>query len=165
MFDIVQITPLVTHCWKRLYLKKFHRYFLKCWEKLIRGNWTFSFFQIIFPTSNFFDLCWLFSANIFNAIIWQLTNPNYLHWNRQKRMLLFILAFINYSQRIENSCTLTLYKKFILKSFGKVFEKYSWGCTFLVKFRSSHQRCSIRKGVPRNFEKFTGKTPESESLF
>ena len=24
-------------------------------------------------------------------------------------------------------------------------------------FRSSHQRCSLRKGVPRNFAKFTGK--------
>ena len=26
-----------------------------------------------------------------------------------------------------------------------------------VSYRSSHQRCSIIKGVPRNFEKFTGK--------
>ena len=25
------------------------------------------------------------------------------------------------------------------------------------KIRSSHQRCSVRKGVPRNFAKFTGK--------
>ena len=27
----------------------------------------------------------------------------------------------------------------------------------LVKTRSSHQSCSLRKGVPRNFRKFTGK--------
>ena len=25
------------------------------------------------------------------------------------------------------------------------------------KYRSSHQRCSVKKGVPRNFAKFTGK--------
>ena len=31
-------------------------------------------------------------------------------------------------------------------------------CTgFLFLFRSSHRRCSIRKGVLRNFAKFTGK--------
>ena len=28
---------------------------------------------------------------------------------------------------------------------------------FLLIFRSSHQRCSVRKGVRRNFVKFTGK--------
>ena len=28
---------------------------------------------------------------------------------------------------------------------------------FLVTFRSSHQRCSVKKGVLRNFTKFTGK--------
>ena len=28
---------------------------------------------------------------------------------------------------------------------------------FMVKFRSSHRRCSVRKGVLRNFAKFTGK--------
>ena len=27
----------------------------------------------------------------------------------------------------------------------------------LLKYRSSHQRCSVRKGVLRNFAKFTGK--------
>ena len=36
-----------------------------------------------------------------------------------------------------------------------------WSCIQLTyccaKFRSSHQRCSIRKGVLRNFVKFTGK--------
>ena len=28
---------------------------------------------------------------------------------------------------------------------------------YFTKFRSSHQRCSVRKGVLRNFTKFTGK--------
>ena len=27
----------------------------------------------------------------------------------------------------------------------------------LLKYRSSHQRCSVKKGVLRNFAKFTGK--------
>ena len=38
------------------------------------------------------------------------------------------------------------------------------GNTFKKKFRSSHQRCSIEKGVLRNFIKFTGKHM-CESLF
>ena len=32
-------------------------------------------------------------------------------------------------------------------------------------FRSSHRRCSVKKGVLRNFTKFTRKTPVPESLF
>ena len=31
--------------------------------------------------------------------------------------------------------------------------------------RSSHQRCSMRKGVLRNFAKFTGNSPVPQSLF
>ena len=30
-------------------------------------------------------------------------------------------------------------------------------CPFRTKYRSSHQRCSMKKGVFRNFTKFTGK--------
>ena len=30
-------------------------------------------------------------------------------------------------------------------------------CFVLQIFRSSHRRCSVRKGVLRNFTKFTGK--------
>ena len=37
-------------------------------------------------------------------------------------------------------------------------------CLKASNFRSSHQRCSLRKGVPRNFAKFTGKHP-CQSLF
>ena len=33
-----------------------------------------------------------------------------------------------------------------------------------IRFRSSHQRCSIKKNL-KNFEKFAGKTPMPESLF
>ena len=32
-------------------------------------------------------------------------------------------------------------------------------------YRSSHQRCSLKKGVLRNFAKLTGETPVSEPLF
>ena len=35
---------------------------------------------------------------------------------------------------------------------------------FSPVFKSSHQRCSVRKGVLRNFAKFTGKYP-CQSLF
>ena len=34
-----------------------------------------------------------------------------------------------------------------------------------IILRSSHQRCSVRKDVLRNFAKFTGKTLVPESLF
>ena len=35
----------------------------------------------------------------------------------------------------------------------------------LLQFRSSHQRYSVKKGVLRNFKKFTCKTPVPESPF
>ena len=43
-----------------------------------------------------------------------------------------------------------------------LFLKFSWFLrhivlNLLLLFRSSHQRCSVRKGVLRNFAKFTGK--------
>ena len=38
------------------------------------------------------------------------------------------------------------------------FFSFIWFCLFYsTKFRSSHQRCSIKKGVLKNFAKFTGK--------
>ena len=37
--------------------------------------------------------------------------------------------------------------------------------TYLSNLRSSHQRCSIQKGVLRNFTKFTGKNICARSLF
>ena len=37
--------------------------------------------------------------------------------------------------------------------------------TLLSLLRSSHARCSIKKGVLRNFAKFTGKTFVPESPF
>ena len=42
-----------------------------------------------------------------------------------------------------------------------------YGITDLAINRSSHQRCSMKKRVLRNFTKFTGsqKTPVPESLF
>ena len=33
----------------------------------------------------------------------------------------------------------------------------NYGVSFIMKVRSSHQRCSVKKGVLRNFAKFTGK--------
>ena len=43
---------------------------------------------------------------------------------------------------------------------------YTRKCTYfcLATFRSSHRRCSVRKGVFRDFAKFTGKYP-CQSLF
>ena len=32
-------------------------------------------------------------------------------------------------------------------------------------FRNNHRMCSVRKGVLRNFTKFTAKKPMAESLF
>ena len=38
-------------------------------------------------------------------------------------------------------------------------------CTHLIVARSSHQRCSVKNGVFRNFTKFAGKKLVPESFF
>ena len=40
---------------------------------------------------------------------------------------------------------------------GKIFQQGSKCFVNLTSYRSSHRRCSVRKGVIRNFVKFTGK--------
>ena len=39
----------------------------------------------------------------------------------------------------------------VISEVGQSYQKFVW------EFRSIHQRCSVRKGVLRNFAKFTGK--------
>ena len=46
------------------------------------------------------------------------------------------------------------YKKVFVKSFAKFTVNVSAGVSFI---RSSHRRCSVRKGVLKNFAKLTGK--------
>ena len=45
-----------------------------------------------------------------------------------------------------------------------MFHRSLVNCFKISRYRSSHQRCSIKKGVLRNFTKFTGK-PLCQSLF
>ena len=47
---------------------------------------------------------------------------------------------------------------------------YIFICQYAMKYgrfsnRSSHQRCSVKKVILKNFTKFTGKEPVPESLF
>ena len=55
---------------------------------------------------------------------------------------------------------LTIFTKKLLHSCLAVFYT-AQKMKFSIKDRSSHQRCSIRKVVFKNFAKFAGKTPEA----
>ena len=64
--------------------------------------------------------------------------------------------------KIRNSGKLSISKKsllnFIRPCANSIFNIHNpYGIKLLTRFRSSHRRCSIRKGVLRNFAKLTGK--------
>ena len=50
-----------------------------------------------------------------------------------------------------------LHQKYHKPQIALYFERMrSWKIISLFLYKSSHQRCTIKKGVPRNFTKFTG---------
>ena len=70
-----------------------------------------------------------------------------------------------FSRNTELRSTVQVAQSFLSHNFSQ--HKFSvcfyWFTQFTV--RSSHQRCSLKKGVLRNFTKITRKTPVPESLF
>ena len=52
---------------------------------------------------------------------------------------------------------LSIFPYFVLSFLLRAREMSVFKGRRLLMFRSSHQRCSIRKGIPENFTKFTGK--------
>ena len=86
----------------------------------------------------------------------------------------FISVFVSIQQQIRSSLPVVFCKKSVLKRFSQLSEslfnnkieapRMFFSCEFCNIFkhtffteRSSHQRCFVRKGVLRNFAKFTGK--------
>ena len=65
--------------------------------------------------------------------------------------------FAKFCEKKEPNGDGLIYKYFLSRSFPKSHKKTSTGKRAESIFRSSHRRCSVKKGVLKNFEIFTGK--------
>ena len=75
--------------------------------------------------------------------------------------ILYVKHFSYYSRASYSGIFRTLHNFVIFRNWGKLrtlWTSYGIFRKFLMAtIRNSHQRCSVRKGVLRNFTKFTGK--------
>ena len=95
----------------------------------------------------------LYTAGILNKTCWTLPSvSNYFHILQQFHILTYLtqlkLLMTKFLCWLQTQCFASDYFHFIEKLNPKTSSAF---------FRSSDQRCSMKKGVLRNFAKFTGK--------